>query len=102
MRNSTLLREHRVRDIGEVQSQQGKSAKAKTAALAQAGIYSVGQDMTVHVAMAMIDPLKVTREESMREISYKLCNSVHPYKLYDTNGLASFASTFIGMLKATL
>ena len=122
MRNSRLLREHRVRGIGEIQSPQGTSADAKTAALAQAGIYSVGhfakfdrdevkrtvatillyKDMTAHVALAKIDPSKVTSDEALGEISYKLCNSVHPYKLYNPEGLASFASTFIGALKEAM
>ena len=42
MRNRRFLREHRVRGVRELQSQQGTSTDAKIAALAQAGIYSVG------------------------------------------------------------
>ena len=38
-----VLREERVRGIGEVQSPPGTSVEAKTAALAQAGVYAIGQ-----------------------------------------------------------
>ena len=122
MRNNRLSKEHRVRGIGEVQSQQGTSADAKTAALAQAGIYSVGhfakfdrdevkrkvatvllyKDMTGHVALAKIDLSKVTSAKALGEISYKVCNSVHPYKIHNPDGLASFASTFFGALKVAM
>ena len=70
----------------------GTSAEAKTAALAQAGVYSIGQfaktpgdpekrkdttiilykDMSSNVALATLDPEKATSNESVGEVTYKL------------------------------
>ena len=103
--------------IGEVQSPPGTSAKAKTAALGQAGIYSVGQfvkcmnenemcpgklpvillykDLSVQVAMATLTKSRATIEASLGEISYKLVHSVVPYQLQSKEDIGDFASVFV-------
>ena len=99
---------------------QGTTCASKNAAVAQAGIYSVGQfripspnirkiatvilykDLTAHVAMATLDSTKAANKESLGEISYKLVDSVHGYQLNDREGLAKFSSVFIGTVKGTL
>ena len=104
----------------EVQSPRGTTCASKNAAVAQAGIYSVGQfrtpspnikkiatvilykDLTAHVAMATLDSTKAADKESLGEISYKLVDSVHGYQLNDREGLAKFSSVFIGTVKGTL
>ena len=114
-----VLRQDRVRGIGEVQSPPGNSSVTKTAVLAQAGVYTVGQfrrclkrkiatiilykDVSAHVAIATLDPTKATAKESYGEIiSYKLVDSVHGYALHDPDKLSRFVSVFITTLKATL
>ena len=99
-----------------VESPPGNSKMA-----ARMGIYTVGQfallkgrlsekrkvaaillykDMTIHVAVATLDPLKVV-EGSMGEVRYKLVDSVTPYHLRDETDLAQFASVFVSILKET-
>ena len=117
-----VLREERVRGIGEVQSPPGTSAKAKTATLAQAGVYSIGQfaktpgdpekrkvttiilykDMSSNVALATLDPEKATSNESVGEVTYKLVDSVHGYYLNQPDELKRFSSVFIATLRSTL
>ena len=110
----------KTREGGEIQSPQGTTCASKNAAVAQAGIYSVGQfrtpspnkrriatvilykDLTAHVAMATLDSTKASKKESLGEISYKLVDSVHGYQLNDQEGLAKFSSVFIGTVKSTL
>ena len=120
-----VLKQERVRGVGEVQSPQGITCASKNAAVAQAGIaqvgiYSVGQfgtpspnkrriatvilykDLTAHIAVATLDSTKASKKESLGEISYKLVDSVHGYQLNDQEGLAKFSSVFIGTVKSTL
>lgn len=107
--------------MGEVQSPPGTSHEAKRAALAQAGIYTVGQfakmrssvvknlatvilykDLSANVALATLDPSHATAERSVGKISYELVDSVHPYMLTDPKALGRFAIVFVNTLKKTL
>ena len=117
-----ILREETTRAIGEVQSPPGDTKKVKMAALAQTGIYAIGQfsllkekvtekkriaaillykDMTIHVAIATLDPFKGA-EGSMGEVGYKLVDSIVPYDLRNEADLGQFASVFVSVLQETL
>ena len=51
------------------------------------------KDMSIHVAIAILDPLKAV-EGSMGEVGYKLVDSVLPYDLRNDTDLGQFASVF--------
>ena len=116
-----VLRNERVRAVGEVQSPRGNDTTSKIAAVAQAGIYTVGQfaklrcsipkkiatvilykDLSAQVALATMDPTKATLEGSLGEISYQLVDSIDGYVLFEAEGLARFASVFVTTLKQTV
>ena len=81
-----VLKQERVRGVGEVQFPQGTTCASKNSAVAQAGIYSVGQfrtpipnkrriatvilykDLTAHVAMATLDSAKAQERISRGDI----------------------------------
>lgn len=104
---SSVLREERIRGIGEVQSP-GDSVQAKNAAL---GIYTVGQFpkastkkmiavilhkyLSAHIPLASLDPTKSVSKDSIGEIDYKLVDSVHGYQLNMADDLSCFVSDLL-------
>lgn len=109
----------RLRSTGEIQSPQGNTVAAKSSTIAQAGIYTIGQfannmpiterrsiastiffkDLSATVAMATIDPTKGTMENSLGQVTYEHVDSAIPYNLKLPDDMASFASTFVSVLK---
>ena len=111
------------RAVGETQSPPdlktpGRTNEAKTRALAQAGVYAVGQlsngprpatlksmpaiilfkDKTAQVAIASVDPSKAN-VDSFGVVSFKFVDSVYPLDLRDPVQLQKFARQFCGCLK---
>ena len=112
-----------VRGIGEVQSPPGCSARAKSRALAQVGIYALGhfnntttvdsiativlyKDMTAHVALATIQ----RNEEEVGEdaprvtvkVEFKIVYDVSPFNLRDTSDILLFPEVFIATLRSVM
>ena len=117
-----VQREQRVRGVGEIQSPPGNTPAAKRAAIAQAGIYTIGQlakmpedlqvkriatiilykDLSAQVALASLDPAKASSTGSIGAVSYKLVGDVHGYPLNTPDGVQRFASVFIATLQTSM
>ena len=104
--------------IGEIQSAPGRAPESKTAALSQAGVYTIGQftkqgastmlpavvlhkDKTVQVAIASLNGAAKRAENSLGTVSFKLVGRVEPVDLKTTEGLLTFSGQLKGVMDAT-
>ena len=99
--------------IGEIQSQPRITKKSKTAAIAQAGIYGVGQlaktnkitivvifkDKSAIVAMSSITPAETSLPNSLGEPSFQFVNRIDSMSLKDPAELQEFCNILITTLK---
>ena len=115
--NGAIAR-YTLRGVGEVQSPPGRTSESKTAALSQAGVYTVGQftkpgaapllpavvlhkDKTVQVAMASLNESEKTVQNSLGTVSFKLVGQVEPVDLKTEEGLMMFSGQLKGVMDAT-
>ena len=103
-----------LKGVGEVQSPPARKRESKTAALSQAGIYTIGQfskqgasllpaivlhkDKTVQVAMASLNGDNQTTDNSLGSVSFKLIGQVDPVDLKDPDGLVMFSGLLNGVM----
>ena len=105
--------------IGEVQSPPGDTEESRTAALAQAGNYTVGQfangqvsestsslaavilhkDKSAQVAIATVRRDRNHLPNSVGQVSFKLVERVDPIDLTSAAELRTFASLFCGIIE---
>ena len=108
-----------IRAVGETQSPPGRSKESKTAALCQAGIYTVGQfgyntgnssetslaavvlhkDKTAQVAMATVYPEHKRSENSIGEVTFKLVERIEPLDLKNPQDLQVLSYLFCRAMK---
>lgn len=106
-----------LKGVGEVQSPPGRNRReSKTAALSQAGVYTVGQftkegtptslpavvihkDKSAQVAMASINHGQGQLEDSIGTIHFRLVGQLDPIDLKTTEGMLLFSSVLAGVLK---
>ena len=105
-----------MRGIGEIQSPLGMSTESKTAALSQAGIYTVGQFgnqvsweklwlhkyKTVQLAMAKLNMDNKSIKESCGSVTFKLIERVEPLELKSASDMKTFACLLCGAMKQAM
>ena len=115
----TAVSRFTLQGIGEIQSPPWRRRESKTAALSQAGVYTVGQfvkegaleslpavvlhkDKTAQVAVAKLDRSQTMRSpDSLGVVSFKLVGQVDPIDLRDPNGLRTFSGLLRGVMGST-
>lgn len=107
---------HRLYEVGEVQSKPAtKSNDNKTATMAQAGIYGVGEltkvphnhivvvvlfkDKLAQVALANKGSAATPKSDGLGEVSYKYVKRVYPMYLTDKPDLQAFSRILESTLK---
>ena len=109
-------RSARLAGIGEVQSPPGITDKSKTAAIAQAGIYGVGEltrtnkvtivvffkDKSAVVAVSTIKPAEISLPNSLGEPSFQFVNRIDAMSLKNPAELKEFCNILIATLQYTL
>ena len=102
--------------IGEIQSPPGITEKSKTAAIAQAGIYGVGEltrtnkvtivvifkDKSAVVAVSTIKPVEISLPNSLGEPSFQFVNRIDAMSLKNPAELKEFCNILIATLQYTL
>ncbi len=111
-RISSAKRKLRLKGVGETQSPPGQTARSKMAAIAQGGIYGVGQlvykaikkmpvivffkDKSIQVFVAS----STSHEESgAKTVQYEYVRNVHSVSLKDANGVQDFAQCFVAAMR---
>ena len=109
-------RSARLAGIGEIQSPPGITEKSKTAAIAQAGIYGVGEltrtnkvtivmifkDKSAVVAVSTIKPVEISLPNSLGEPSFQFVNRIDAMSLKNPAELKEFCNILIATLQYTL
>lgn len=104
-----------LRGIGEVQSPPQRKKESKTAALSQAGVYTVGQfakekrlglylaivlhkDKTAQVAVASLNDTQASLPNSLGTVTFKLVGQIDPMDLKNADDLRVFSGVLRGIM----
>ena len=106
-----------LKGVGEIQSPPHRRGESKSAALSQAGVYTVGQftkpgtspyfpaivihkDKTAQVAMASLNGCEKRLEDSLGAVTFKLVGQVDPVDLKTEEGMLLFSGQLKGVMDA--
>lgn len=104
-----------LRGIGEIQSPPQRKKESKTAALSQAGVYTVGQfakekrlgsypavvlhkDKTAQVAVATLIDRQASLPNSLGKVTFKLVGQIEPIDLKSADELRVFSGALRGIM----